>query len=85
MKSVAIASSLYHDREIIVIDESTSALDIETEKEVINEIMNIKKDKVLIIIALRLETLKHCNITYKLKKGRIVNSGSYNDMIGKRL
>jgi ABC-type bacteriocin/lantibiotic exporter with double-glycine peptidase domain len=66
-------------------DESTSALDIETEKEVTNEIMNIKKDKTLIIIAHRLETLKHCNIIYKLKKGRIVNSGSYNDMIGQRL
>ena len=66
-------------------DESTSALDIETEKEVTNEIMNIKKDKTLIIIAHRLETLKHCNIIYELKKGRIVNSGSYNDMIGKRL
>ena len=66
-------------------DESTFALDIETEKEVTNEIMNIKKDKTLIIIAHRLETLKHCNIIYKLKKGRIVNSGSYNDMIGQRL
>ena len=66
-------------------DESTSALDIETEKEVTNEIMNIKKDKTLIIIAHRLETLKHCNIIYKLKKGRIENSASYKDMIGKRL
>ena len=39
-------------------DEATSALDIETEKEVTNEIMNIKKDKTLIIIAHKLETLK---------------------------
>ena len=62
-------------------DESTSALDIETEKEVTNEIMNIKKDKTLIIIAHRLSTIEDSDLIYFLHKGKIIDSGTHNELI----
>jgi ATP-binding cassette, subfamily B, bacterial PglK len=75
---IALARAFYHDRNVLVMDESTSALDYKTEQEVMNEIRIIKgSNKTLIIIAHRISTLKHCDAIYKLKNGKIVDSGSY--------
>ena len=51
-------------------DEATSSLDYETENEIISTI-NILKNKTIIIIAHRLNTLKHCNAIYELSLGRL--------------
>ena len=78
---IGIARALYHQPEIIVFDEATSALDNETEKEVLKAIKNASKDRTVIMIAHRLNTLKDCDVIYKLDKGQIVFSGSYQDVI----
>lgn len=69
---IALARAFYHDKEIIVLDEATSSLDIETEKEVIDMIQELKQDKTIIVIAHRLSTVKHCDFLVKLEQGRIV-------------
>ncbi len=67
---IAIARALYLDPEILVLDEATSALDDATEKQIMNEIYEISKDKTLIIIAHRLSTLDRCEKIYRLEDGK---------------
>ena len=52
-------------------DESTSSLDIETEKEIIKEIKNLHGAKTLIVIAHRLSTIKGCDKIYQLEDGAL--------------
>jgi len=78
---VALARAFYHQREIIIMDESTSALDTETEKEIIDEIKQLKGKITTVIITHRLSTLKHCDRIYKLNKGRIISEGTYKQII----
>jgi ABC-type bacteriocin/lantibiotic exporter with double-glycine peptidase domain len=78
---IALARAFYYDRSILIMDESTSALDNDTEQEIINEIRELKREKTIIIIAHRLTTLQHCDQIYKLENGGIIDCGSYSNMI----
>jgi len=68
---IALARAFYFSRSILVMDESTSALDQETEGEIIDEIERNKKESTIIIITHRPTTLKHCDKVYKLEQGSI--------------
>ena len=74
---LAIARAIYFQKDIIVFDEATSAVDNLTEKEIIKSIQNLKNKKTIIIIAHRLSTLKVCDKIYLLSNGKIAGSGSY--------
>jgi ATP-binding cassette subfamily C protein len=68
---VAIARSLYRDSELIILDEHTSALDLETEHELMQDLINLFNKKTVIIISHRVEVLKFCNKIYNLKDGML--------------
>ena len=78
---VALARAFYHGRSVLVMDEATSSLDQETEREIVEEIKHIKGQKTLIVIAHSLSTVQHCDRIYRLEKGRIVEEGSYEQVI----
>jgi ATP-binding cassette, subfamily B, bacterial PglK len=78
---VGIARALYHEREILVFDEATAALDNETESLVTESIASLSGSKTMIIIAHRLSTIKHCDRIYVLDRGTIVKSGSYQEIV----
>jgi len=78
---IGIARALYFQREILVLDEATSALDNETESLVTEAIRNLSGTKTMIIIAHRLTTVKHCDEIYMLEKGRIIKSGTYEEVV----
>ncbi|MEB3280491.1 MAG: ABC transporter ATP-binding protein [Lyngbya sp.] len=78
---VGIARALYHERDILVLDEATSALDNETESLVTEAIQSLSGNKTMIIIAHRLTTVAHCDCIYKMEKGQIVESGSYEQVV----
>jgi len=78
---VGIARALYHEREILVLDEATAALDNETESLVTNAIKSLSGMKTIIIIAHRLTTVEHCDRVYLLDKGQIVTAGSYQQVV----
>jgi ABC-type multidrug transport system fused ATPase/permease subunit len=78
---VGIARALYHEREILVLDEATAALDNETESLVSDAIKALGGTKTIIIIAHRLSTIQHCDRIYKMEQGRVVESGSYQEVI----
>jgi ABC-type multidrug transport system fused ATPase/permease subunit len=79
---VALARAFYHGRNVLIMDEATSALDNETEREIVNEIERLKGTKTMIVIAHRLTTLKHCDRIYELRDGKIINMGSYSEIMG---
>ena len=78
---VALARAFYHGRSILVMDESTSALDNDTEREIVDEIRQLKGQKTLIVIAHRLTTVQHCDRIYRLKNGAIVAQGTYESIV----
>jgi len=80
---VALARAFYFDRRILVMDEATSALDNKTEKEVVDEIHNLKGEMTIIVIAHRLSTVKYCDRIYRLERGSIIQEGSYDEVIKK--
>ncbi len=78
---IGIARALYHEKEVLVLDEATSALDNETESLVTEAIKALSRTKTMIIIAHRLTTVGHCDRIYLLEGGRIVKSGSYEEVV----
>ncbi len=78
---VGIARVLYHEREILVFDEATAALDNETEQLVTEATKALSGTKTIIIIAHRLSTIEHCDRIYQLEQGRVVKSGSYQEVV----
>ncbi len=77
---LGIARALYRSPSILVLDEATSALDGVTERKVINSLKSLDKNMTIIIIAHRLSTVKHADCIFLLKKGEILESGSYDKL-----
>ena len=73
---VAIARALYRDPDVLVFDEATSSLDIETEREVIAAIERLKGAKTIIIITHKLSIVGNCDTIAFLEGGRIVDMGT---------
>jgi ATP-binding cassette, subfamily B, bacterial PglK len=80
---VGIARALYHNPQVLVMDEATSALDNITEKEITRAIEALKGDRTIIMIAHRLTTVENCDCLYLMKNGRIVDEGSYGELVEK--
>lgn len=78
---IGIARALYHDPEVLVFDEATSALDGVTEDAVLHAMENAARLKTLIVIAHRLTTVKKCDAIYLIDKGKIVDSGTYEELM----
>lgn len=76
---LAIARALYQNPQILVMDEATSSLDVETEKAVIETISDLKGKMTLIIIAHRFSTIKDCDIIYRMADGGLTQI-SYSDL-----
>jgi ATP-binding cassette, subfamily B, bacterial PglK len=80
---VALAKAFYYNRQILIMDESTSALDNETEKKIIEEMQMLKRKVTLVIIAHRLTTVQFCDRIYRLDAGKIEVVGTYDQVVGK--
>ena len=78
---IGIARALYNNPQILILDEATSALDNLTEKEVMEAINKIDKDKTIILIAHRLSTVKNCDTIFLLEKGKLKAKGTFNELI----
>ncbi len=78
---VSLARAFYHGRNVLVLDEATSSLDDKTEREIVEEIRHLKGKKTLIVIAHRLSTVQHCDWVFRLDNGRIVQQGTYINVV----
>ncbi len=77
---LAIARALYVDPDIIVLDEATSSLDVETEHSITQIINGMKGHKTIIAIAHRLSTLKECDELILMEAGKILDTGTFEDL-----
>ena len=78
---LTIARAIIRKPSILILDDSTSALDIKTEREFQNNLKNIKASK--IIIAHRITSVKDCDEIIILDKGKIVERGTHEELIKK--
>lgn len=77
---IGIARALYHDPDVLVMDEATSSLDGATEAAVMEMIHSLGRMKTLIVIAHRLSTVRACDVIYLLQEGRLVASGTHDEL-----
>ena len=80
---LAIARMLLHEPNVVILDESTSALDVQTESHLFTSLCDYLKGKTTLIIAHRLSTVEHADYVYFLEKGRIVEAGMPGELIKK--
>ena len=81
---IGIARALYHNPLVLILDEATSSLDNETEKAVMDAVNNIGKEITIILIAHRLNTVKNCDIIFKIDKGQLIDQGTFNEIINEK-
>lgn len=77
---LAIARALYINPDILIMDEGTSALDLETENEICEVLENLKGEKTIVAIAHRISTIKNCDKIVLMNSGRIEATGSFNEL-----
>lgn len=82
-KRVALARAYYNDFELLILDEATSSLDVETENLVSENIAKLKGKNTVIAIAHRLSTLKQCDRIIYLEEGKIKDTGSFEELRNK--
>jgi ABC-type multidrug transport system fused ATPase/permease subunit len=78
---IGIARALYHDPDVLVLDEATSSLDSLTEDVILEAIQELSHKKTIIIIAHRLTTLIECDIIHVLQEGKIISSAKYQELL----
>jgi len=78
---IGIARALYHNPKVLVLDEATSALDNQTEEAVMDAVINLHKDITIILIAHRLNTVKNCDIIFRLEKGQLIGQGTFEELV----
>ena len=68
---VSIARAIYTEPEILILDEATSGLDIETEKKILEDLIQIKKLNTIILISHRKESMLYCDKIFEIKNKNI--------------
>ena len=81
IQRIGIARALYNNAEVLVLDEATSSLDGLTEKSIMSSVNSFYGKKTIIIVAHRLSTVKNCDKLYLMNNGKVVDSGSYEELI----
>ncbi len=78
---IGIARALYHNPQVLVMDEATSDLDNQTERYLMEAIERLRGDRTLIMIAHRLTTVQGCDCLFFLKDGRLDAVGAYDELL----
>lgn len=80
----SIARAIYKRPEILILDDSLSAVDTKTEEEILQELKGIMKDKTSILISHRISTIQNANNIIVLKDGVIAEEGTHNELLAMR-
>jgi ATP-binding cassette subfamily B protein len=81
---VAIARAILHDPKILILDEATSSVDVQTEKQIQEAIVHLIKGRTTFAIAHRLSTLRNANRLVILDGGRIAEVGTHGELMEKK-
>ena len=78
---ICLARALAKDPKILILDESTANIDSETEQNVSRAIEEIKQGRTTLIIAHRLSTIKNADMIYVLRKGKVIENGTHEQLL----
>jgi len=77
---ILIARVVYKNPQIVLLDEATNSLDANNEKAIVENLSDFYKGKTVVVVAHRLSTVKNADQIVVLDSGRIVETGSHNDL-----
>ncbi len=80
---LALARIILSNKDVIIFDEATSNIDVESEESIWDAIYEISRDKIVIVISHRLANVKRAKNIYVLNKGVIAENGSHNQLLEK--
>jgi len=80
---IAIARALIRNPRILILDEATSALDVASERQVQIAIEQSMRGRTTLIVAHRLSTIRHADLVVVLERGRLVEMGTYRELVQK--
>ncbi|NHM31782.1 ABC transporter ATP-binding protein [Neobacillus terrae] len=80
---ISIARALIKDPEILILDDSLSAVDAKTEKRIIDNIREVRQEKTTIIVTHRMSAVQHASQIIVLDEGRIIEEGTHEELIAK--
>ena len=78
---VSIARAIIKNPEILLFDDCLSAVDTETEEQILNNLLEVSKDKTTIIVSHRVSSAKNADIIIILEEGKIIQQGSHNQLV----
>ena len=81
---VSIARAIIKDPKILLFDDCLSAVDTETEEQILNNILNISKDKTTIIVSHRVSSAKNADKIIILEDGIIIQEGTHNQLLNQK-
>ena len=80
---LALARVILADRSMIIFDEATSNIDVESEESIWEAIYELSKNKTILVISHRLANVKDAKKIYVMNKGHLVESGSHDELMSK--
>ena len=80
---IALARALYRNPAILVLDEATSAVDNETEAAIQHSLATAARGRTTLVVAHRLSTVRHADAIHVLEAGRIVESGTHDELVAR--
>lgn len=80
-QKIAIARAFYRDAPLLLMDEPSSALDAQSELQIIQSLKNLSRNKTAVIISHRLSTVQWADLIYVFDEGKIVESGTHRDLL----
>ncbi len=79
---ILIARAIYKDPEFLFFDEATNALDTQNEKVIMENLNNFFEGRTVVVVAHRLSTVKNADQIIVLEKGKLVEKGTHNQLVG---
>jgi ABC-type multidrug transport system fused ATPase/permease subunit len=78
---IAIARAVLCRSPVLILDEATASVDVHTEEQIQQAINEIAGSRTIVTIAHRLSTIRNADVIYVFEKGRIIQSGSHDELI----